>query len=67
MKTFKQTFANGIIIILTKPIYFYIDFQEDGAAYHNLYRNIHHSPSLKLNQTVKNLKYVTSHIINYEQ
>ncbi|ODN05184.1 Golgi-associated plant pathogenesis-related protein 1 [Orchesella cincta] len=28
------------------------DYQEDGAAYHNFYRQIHHSPSLKLNKTL---------------
>ncbi|CAL8082828.1 unnamed protein product [Orchesella dallaii] len=28
------------------------DFQEDGAAYHNFYRQIHHSPALKLNKTL---------------
>jgi len=28
------------------------DFQEDGAAYHNFYRKIHHSPPLKLNATL---------------
>jgi len=30
------------------------DFQEDGVAYHNFYRQIHHSPALKLNTTLSN-------------